>query len=679
MTSALYRETTQQTQPRVRQVAWAGVMACTLVVFLALAARVVTFERFLPVLDHYDESLRFLHAYQLREDAPLGLQYGVITWAEGFPPVQPWVGTWMQRVVESVVLFPYPSDYVYAMRLVSVTGGILTTLLLFVTGWLLGQPHGRNSALVFGFFAALPWALAPQIVATGNFALIDPLIYPVFAAALLSAVYSIQRDSASAAVMSLFFVIVTIYTKYILIYALWLPACAVAVLVWRRGWRPMLPWIAGMAVLSAVTAGWLVFGFRALSLSNTEATRFYDSGLSNILSLSRNLDNLSFTIAETIGVGLLVGTLLAGTAAYVWNRRHDKPVIEWRWLVLLLPALAGCILLTSSVEVISQAAPKWYRIRYTLPVAMGFIVIWAGAVTQIALALDNVRWVRLASLAGLALLFGIPATLGNMANASLYQQEHYLVQLWNWSDASLPNPDGKILMSGTGFIYDAWNRPWSGYDGVTTFEWAFDENPTHSTPREFHEQGVTYFAATETDLETTFAAPEIQEWIDQLTLLKVIRPTSARPETQPHTVYFYRMLPPQVTPDNATFGDQISLVGYDLNTDVAAPGDVVVLRPYWRAVRQPTTNYSMFVHLLPEGDTQPVTQFDGSPAPERRLPVTWEDPDELLVGTDAALALPADLPIGQYRLALGLYDFTTGERLTLPDGSDTYEVELVVE
>jgi hypothetical protein len=47
--------------------------------------------------------------------------------------------------------------------------------------------------------------------------------------------------------------------------------------------------------------------------------------------------------------------------------------------------------------------------------------------------------------------------------------------------------------------------------------------------------------------------------------------------------------------------------------------------------------------------------------------LTWDDTEELYIGSDATLTLPPDLQPGSYRLAIGLYDFNTGQRLTVED------------
>jgi 4-amino-4-deoxy-L-arabinose transferase-like glycosyltransferase len=648
-------------------------LAYIVLIGMAIGVRLFTFDRYMPVIDHYDESLRFLHAYSIRPDAPLGRAYGEIEWEAGFPPFQPQFTGMVQRLVESRMPFPLPSDYIYVMKAISAALGVLTTVILAGIGWMLGRPLGASRQALMGWLTALVWAIAPVIVTTGNFALMDPLLFPMIAGALWCAIYAIQHDSVWALMGSLACVILAIYTKYVVIYALWPVACAALVLIHRRGWRKMLPALAGMALFSALTAAYLIFVHGAFALDNRESNKFKEVGLQYMLSPTRNLDNLIYTIDQSVGLWLFGVVLIAGIAAYIYSQRRKEPVVNPLWLAVLLPFLIGCILLTSSVDVISQTDPKWFRVRYVLPVMPAIAAIWAGALTQTIFSLRNQGRKLLLALVTIAAVavFGIPALAENISEAHRFAQTHGKEIMWTWSDVNLP-PDGKILTEPNSEMRDLWNRPYSGYNGRTSFEWVFDENPSHTTPEGFVEQGVLYVAITSKDLRGPYSEPDVQAFLGQLFPLRVFPPG---PGTE-YSTTFYRMIPPQNTSD-AVFGDQIALVGYDLSATDARPGDTITLRPYWRAAQTPSDNYSMFVHLLPDDTPQPVAQFDGAPASERRLTLTWDDPDETLIGTTAVLTLPADLPPGDYTLTLGLYDFVSGARLPLADGSDALVVTTI--
>ena len=128
-------------------------------------------------------------------------------------------------------------------------------------------------------------------------------------------------------------------------------------------------------------------------------------------------------------------------------------------------------------------------------------------------------------------------------------------------------------------------------------------------------------------------------------------------------------MPPQ-NEVSVGFGEQITLIGYDLVID----GENIVLRPYWNAYAPPVANYSMFVHVYPAGEpSNIVAQWDGSPVSMNRLPMTWTDPDENLIGADVNLTLPANIAEGDLVLAVGLYNFETGTRLSVGE-SDRYEL-----
>jgi hypothetical protein len=143
------------------------------------------------------------------------------------------------------------------------------------------------------------------------------------------------------------------------------------------------------------------------------------------------------------------------------------------------------------------------------------------------------------------------------------------------------------------------------------------------------------------------------------------------------TVEFYRLLAPQHVA-TTTYGGQIALVGYDLPTERYASGDALHFRPYWRTIRRPDTNYSMFVHLLTTGEKQQIAQFDGPLSAPARPTLTWDDTAELHIGTDVSLIIPADATPGSYQLALGVYDYSNGVRLLREDETDTLLIPITV-
>lgn len=104
----------------------------------------------------------------------------------------------------------------------------------------------------------------------------------------------------------------------------------------------------------------------------------------------------------------------------------------------------------------------------------------------------------------------------------------------------------------------------------------------------------------------------------------------------------------------ADFGQQIRLAGYTLESDR--------LTLFWRATAQPAADYSVFIHLR-NGQNATVAQWDRQPL-DGAYPTRLWQPAETLADP-LTLSLPANLPPGEYRLAIGLYRLDTLERLPL--------------
>jgi hypothetical protein len=188
---------------------------------------------------------------------------------------------------------------------------------------------------------------------------------------------------------------------------------------------------------------------------------------------------------------------------------------------------------------------------------------------------------------------------------------------------------------------------------------------------------MTYFAMSEMDRIRVYEPDhvDIDSFLNQLTLVKTI---PAAPDREGAAISFYRLLPPQVSA-GFDFGGQVKLAGYDINTTTLKSGETIVLRPYWRVNQPPASNYSMFVHLYPKDEDQLLAQYDGAPSVLERPTLTWDDINELYIGANVSIALPADLAAGDYRLALGLYDYNTGTRLTGSDGATYFSIPVSVE
>ncbi len=125
----------------------------------------------------------------------------------------------------------------------------------------------------------------------------------------------------------------------------------------------------------------------------------------------------------------------------------------------------------------------------------------------------------------------------------------------------------------------------------------------------------------------------------------------------------------------ADFGG-LALVGAQLDTQRARPGQTVTLRLTWRAETVIDADWTTFVQLIgPMRETGPVwAQDDRYPAdtPTSALWAGW------VFTAEHRLTVPADMPVGEYPIVIGLYRLETGERAALPDGTDALTVATLV-
>ncbi|MFO7663724.1 MAG: glycosyltransferase family 39 protein [Chloroflexota bacterium] len=122
---------------------------------------------------------------------------------------------------------------------------------------------------------------------------------------------------------------------------------------------------------------------------------------------------------------------------------------------------------------------------------------------------------------------------------------------------------------------------------------------------------------------------------------------------------------------DAPFGDGIRLLGYDLATPVARPGETVGLTLYWSSDGDIRQRYKVFTHLLGETFNAATGNFlwgqsDNEPSGNTRPTTTWRGAEVIV--DQHAIPVAADASPGTYRLEVGLYDPLSGARLPLLGG-----------
>ncbi|MBK8798961.1 MAG: glycosyltransferase family 39 protein [Anaerolineales bacterium] len=110
-------------------------------------------------------------------------------------------------------------------------------------------------------------------------------------------------------------------------------------------------------------------------------------------------------------------------------------------------------------------------------------------------------------------------------------------------------------------------------------------------------------------------------------------------------------------------GDEIELLGYDLDRIAAAPGDVVALTLYWRALRPMQNAYTVFNQIIDLATTAKAGQVDGMPVCDRNPTGQWFAGD--VIADPYTIPIAPDAAPGTYTLISGMYNPATGARLEM--------------
>ena len=107
-------------------------------------------------------------------------------------------------------------------------------------------------------------------------------------------------------------------------------------------------------------------------------------------------------------------------------------------------------------------------------------------------------------------------------------------------------------------------------------------------------------------------------------------------------------------------GDEVTFLGYDLDTTVVKPGDTLRLTLYWQARREIAGWYKVFTHLL-DDENRIWAQKDSVPVGGTRPTTGWVK-GEVIVD-EYELTIDPGAPGGEYVLEIGMYEEGTNLRL----------------
>jgi hypothetical protein len=117
-------------------------------------------------------------------------------------------------------------------------------------------------------------------------------------------------------------------------------------------------------------------------------------------------------------------------------------------------------------------------------------------------------------------------------------------------------------------------------------------------------------------------------------------------------------------PMEATLGEEIRFLGYDLSSNEMKPGEVLQLTLYWQALQEMEVSYTVFTHLL-DGGERIWGQMDSVPVNGAAPTTSWIEGE--IITDEYAIVVDPEAPSGEYVIEIGMYDASSGHRLSAYD------------
>lgn len=116
------------------------------------------------------------------------------------------------------------------------------------------------------------------------------------------------------------------------------------------------------------------------------------------------------------------------------------------------------------------------------------------------------------------------------------------------------------------------------------------------------------------------------------------------------------------------YDNKIQFMGYNLDKTTVEKGKSFRITYFWKSLGQVDVNYTIFVHFIDENG-RIMFQQDHEPAYGIYATSNWNRGE--IIKEDYEVRAPKEVPDGNYRIRIGLYDQNTGFRLRLLDGENS--------
>jgi 4-amino-4-deoxy-L-arabinose transferase-like glycosyltransferase len=629
---------------------WA-VSALALIVLGALALRVWGVRGGLPYVDHPDEPnpisyvVRMLrtgdlnpHFFQkptlyvymllgvLSVHYRLGLQSGLYSALD-------------QMTVTTHIYTTIPGFFVWGRLLTVVLGG------LTVAGvYLLGrQVWGAGAGLIGALFLAVSQfhLQHSQYVTTDVASGLFVLLSFIFAVAIA------QQGHWRAYLLAGLLAGLAASTKYnagLIV----LPIAAAHGLCWGRRWLVRGVRLAGAAAASllgfVLGTPYALLSWREFVKGLVGQVAAYNDGSQGDIRGAWNVRGYLdfFWDAGLLAPGCIA--VLIGVGLLLWPDDERKPGARGAgllWLSFVVPYLL--LLLSQSTHFFRNFIPLFVLCMLPIGVAGAWLIAWLGRRAP--------RWRPLAVVAVLLLLL-LPSAAQTLAYTQRLGQGDTRVQMLDWLGAHVP--PGARIAAELKPLPGPLESPWVAVAALPEHDLAW-----------YRQQGYAFLIGSSDQWRRWDVPDEYQRFAASRTVAEFGGATP-RDMFGPHLVIYATGLTAEDVPARLTSDVRIGgarLLGSAIGRldGRAAPalkaGDLLRLRTFWQIEQPFTADYFIFVHVL-NAAGQTVAQRDAPPW-QGRFPTSSWRPGTLIVDLND-LPLPADLPLGDYTLVVGMFDPATG-------------------
>jgi len=111
---------------------------------------------------------------------------------------------------------------------------------------------------------------------------------------------------------------------------------------------------------------------------------------------------------------------------------------------------------------------------------------------------------------------------------------------------------------------------------------------------------------------------------------------------------------------------ELDLLGSDVVPgSILKPGSPLAVTLYWSIQQVPKADYQGYVKLVSADYTRVLSAVDDMPTAPFKSMLVWRK-DQVVVGRTYVLAIPPDIPPGEYALITGMYALENGQAVALP-------------